>query len=324
MARHAPRLLNAALAATAALAVGAPAADAAFPGQNGALAIGRAYEDRPASSTEFEIQIVRPDGGGRRTLLSCSSVDGDCPGAGGPAFPGLYDPVRSPDGERLAIGLGNGIGVAAADGSGLRELAGLPANAREPAWSPDGRELVFIADGPPTPDGSDRDESDLYIVPIDGGPIRPLTATRGISERQPTWGLRPAADGGRIAYARQGDIWSLRPDGQGVRRLTGKGGTEPSFSPYASTIAFVRRNQIYTVLSRGGDLDRVTNLGGRSPTWSPDGRRIAFIRGGGAGGGRDGLYRMGPKGGALTRFARVIFDSSCECTFERSLDWGPR
>lgn len=66
----------------------------------------------------------------------------------------------------------------------------------------------------------------------------------------------------------------------------------------------------------------MTNRGGMSPTWSPDGKRIAFIRGGGER--NAGLYRMGPKGGALTRFADAIFDSSCECTFERSLDWGPR
>jgi len=316
MARRAPRLLHAALTATAMLALGAPGADAAFPGQNGTFAIGIAYEDRPEETSRFEIQSVGPDGGRRMTLLSCSSAAGDCPG--GPArFPGLNDPVRSPDGQRLAIGLGDGIGVAAADGSGLRELAGLPPGAREPAWSPDGEELVFAA-------GVSDTESDLFVVPVDGGPVRPLTATPGVSERRPTWGLRPSADGGRIAYERGRDIWTIRPDGQGVRRLTHKSGYDPSFSPYSSTIAFVRRNQTYTVLSRGGDLDRVTNLGGRSPTWSPDGRRIAFIRGGGAGGGRDGLYRMGPKGGALTRFARVIFDSSCECTFERSLDWGPR
>ena len=316
MARRAPRLLHAALTATAMLALGAPGADAAFPGQNGTFAIGIAYEDRPEETSRFEIQSVGPDGGRRMTLLSCSSAAGDCPG--GPArFPGLNDPVRSPDGQRLAIGLGDGIGVAAADGSGLRELAGLPPGAREPAWSPDGDELVFAAGVPDT-------ENDLFVVAVDGGPVRPLTATPGVSERRPTWGLRPAADGGRIAYERGRDIWTIRPDGQGVRRLTHKSGYDPSFSPYASKLAFVRRNQIYTVLSRGGDLDRVTNLGGRSPTWSPDGRRIAFIRGGGAGGGRDGLYRMGPKGGALTRFARVIFDSSCECTFERSLDWGPR
>jgi dipeptidyl aminopeptidase/acylaminoacyl peptidase len=322
MARRAPRLLHAALAATAALALGAPAARAAFPGENGALAIGRAYEDRPEETTRFEIQSVAPDGRGRQTLLSCSRVADDCPGAGAPAFPGLYDPVRSPDGERLAIGLGNGIGIAAADGGGLRELAGLPPGAREPAWSPDGRELVFAADG------ADPGESDLYVAPVDGGLVRALTVTPGVSERQPTWGLRPAADGGRISYVRGSNIWSLRPDGQGVRAHTYKGGSDPSFSPYASTIAFVRRNQIYTVraragrLNRGGDLDRVTNLGGSSPTWSSDGRRIAFIRGGGSA--TAGIYRMGPKGGALTRFARAVFDSSCECTFERSLDWGPR
>lgn len=317
MALHTSRFLQAAIAATAVLALAAPTAHAAFPGPNGNLAIGSSGEDRPASSTDFEIQTVSPNGSGRRALLSCSSAVGDCPGAGMPAFPGLYDPVRSPDGERLALGLGNGIGVAAADGSGLRELPGLPPNARDPAWSPDGSELVFAADGAAGPG-----EHDLYIVPADGGLVRPLTVTPDVTEGRPTWGLRPSADGGRIAFERGRDIWTMRPDGQDARRLTHKSGTQPSFSPFATKLVFIRKQQIYTVRTRGGGLDRVTNLGALSPTWSPDGKRIAFIRGGGER--HAGIYRMGPKGGALIRFAGAIFDSSCECTFERSLDWGPR
>lgn len=319
--RTPPRLTRTIVVAGLALGLAAPAANAAFPGQNGALAIGLISEDRPAESTDFEIQIVRPDGSGRRGVLPCTSQAGDCPGAGpvrSNPFPGLYDPVRSPDGERLAIGTGDGLAVAATDGSGLRELTGLPPNAREPAWSPDGTQLVFTADGVDVGPA----ESDLYIVPVDGGVVRPLTATPGVTEREATWGTRPAADGGTIAYVRGRDVWTLRPDGEGARKLTGKSGAEPSFSPYATKIAFERRSQIYTVGVRGGSLDRATNRGGFSPTWSPDGKRIAFIRNSVEG--RSGIYRMGPKGGALTRFANAIHDSSCSCTFERSLDWGSR
>lgn len=311
------RSIHVAVACAAALLATAPAAQAAFPGQNGSLTIGNISEDRPAESTDFAIETVAPNGSGRRTLLSCRSVDGDCPGTAAGRFPGLYDPVASPDGQRLAIGLGDSIGITAADGSGLRELVGLPPGAREPAWSPDGSELVFVADS------IDTGQSDLYVVAAEGGVARPLTLTPGVAERQPTWGTRPLGDGGRIAYVRGSDVWTMHPDGERVRRLTGKGGTEPSFSPHASKLAFVRRKQLYTVGAGGGGLDRVTNLGAFSPTWSPDGKRIAFIRRG-DGPARPGIYRVGPKGGALTRVANAIFDSSCECTFERSLDWAPR
>lgn len=311
------RSIHVAVACAAALLATAPAAQAAFPGQNGSLTIGNISEDRPSSSTDFAIETVAPNGSGRRTLLSCRSVDGDCPGTAAGRFPGLYDPVASPDGQRLAIGLGDSIGITAADGSGLRELVGLPPGAREPAWSPDGSELVFVADS------IDTGQSDLYVVAAEGGVARPLTLTPGVAERQPTWGTRPLGDGGRIAYVRGSDVWTMHPDGERVRRLTGKGGTEPSFSPHASKLAFVRRKQLYTVGAGGGGLDRVTNLGAFSPTWSPDGKRIAFIRRG-DGPARPGIYRLGPKGGALTRVANAIFDSSCECTFERSLDWAPR
>jgi len=313
------RSTHVALACAAALLATPAVALAAFPGQNGSLTIGNISEDRPSSSTDFAIETVAPNGSGRRTLLSCRSVDGDCPGDDDqPGFAGLYAPVRSPDGERLALGTGDGIAVAAADGGALRELVGLPANAREPAWSPDGTELLFTADGV----GVGPSESDLYVVPAEGGVVRPLTATPDASEREATWGTRPAADGGRIAYVRGRNVWTMRPDGAGVHRLTGESGSEPSFSPHASKLAFVRRRQLYTVAARGGGLDRVTNLGAFSPTWSPDGKRIAFIRNSEEG--REGLYRVGPKGGALTRFAQAIHDSSCSCTFERSLDWAPR
>ncbi len=310
------RLHRVALSCAAALSLAAPNVVAAFPGENGSLTIGNISEDRSGESTGSKVESVAPNGRGRRTLLSCSIADGDCPGTDAGRFSGVHDPVASPDGRRLAIGLGDSIGITAADGSGLRELVGLPPGARAPAWSPDGRELVFIAD-------TDSGQTDLFVVPVEGGPARPLTVTPNVAELDPTWGARPAADGGRIAYFRANNVWTMRPDGEDARRLTDNRGAEPSFSPYATRLAFVRRNQIFTVGARGGGLDRVTNRGGFSPTWSPDGRRIAFI-GGGGGERRAGLYRMGPRGGALTRFADATFDSSCECIFERSLDWAPR
>jgi Tol biopolymer transport system component len=112
----------------------------------------------------------------------------------------------------------------------------------------------------------------------------------------------------------------MRPDGERVRRITARGGFDPSFSPHASRIAFVRRSQVYTVGARGGGLDRVTGRGGLSPSWSPNGRRIAFLRFRG----RAGIYRVGPRGGALRRIQRLVADYACDCFYENSLDWGPR
>ncbi len=272
------RLLPGALVLALALALSPAAAHGAFPGRNGPLVIGLEYFARDIEADVFAVGSITPDGRpGGVGLPSCSTRD-DCLS--------FSDPVLSPDGGRLAFGLGDGIGVAAADGSGLRQLAGLPDRAGSPAWSPDGREIVFAARG------SGSGKSDLFVAPVDGGAVRRLTDTPGVGEGAPTWGTRPAADGGLIAYVRGHRIWTMRPDGERVRRITARGGFDPSFSPHASRIAFVRRGQVYTVGARGGGLDRVTNRGGVSPSWSPDGRRIAFLRFSG----RAGIYQMGPQG----------------------------
>ncbi|MGI8946263.1 MAG: TolB family protein [Thermoleophilaceae bacterium] len=276
---------------------------AAFPGRNGPLVIGSQYFARDIEADVFDVRSITPDGRpGDVGLPSCY----DCLS--------FSDPVVSPDGERLAFRLGNGIGVAAADGSGLRALAGLPPGAGSPAWSPDGREIVFAADG------SRTGKTDLFVAPVEVGAPRQLTDTPGVSERAPTWGTRPVGDGGLIAYERARRLWTVHPDGERVRRLTGREGLDPSFSPHASKIAFVRRSQVYTVGARGGGLNRVTDRGGLSPSWSPNGRRIAFLRFRG----RAGIYRVGPRGRALRRIQRLFADSACGCFSANSLDWGPR
>jgi Tol biopolymer transport system component len=61
-----------------------------------------------------------------------------------------------------------------------------------------------------------------------------------------------------------------------ARRLTRKGGEQPSWSPRGRSIAFVRKGWVYSVPARGGPVRRLTR--GFHPVWSPDGRQIAFFR----------------------------------------------
>jgi DNA-binding SARP family transcriptional activator len=104
------------------------------------------------------------------------------------------------------------------------------------AWSPDGAQIVIDAavGHPDSADGYHR----LYIIAADGPSISQLTA-QDASDAEPAW----SPDGESIAFNREGELWVIRPDGSGARRLLG-GATDPIV----------------------GDL-----------AWSPDGRRIAFV-----------------------------------------------
>ncbi|MCE2435963.1 MAG: PD40 domain-containing protein [Candidatus Latescibacteria bacterium] len=96
---------------------------------------------------------------------------------------------------------------------------------------------------------------------------------------------------GRIAFVGPGDftsfkIFVIRPDGEGLMRLTSeKGGyTNPSWSPNARRIVFASNRDalgnfsiyIFNLEDRG--IQKVVDLPGPDlgPAWSPDGQRIAF------------------------------------------------
>jgi Tol biopolymer transport system component len=90
-----------------------------------------------------------------------------------------------------------------ADTAGSAEPRPLTAG-RQPAWSPDGSRLAFIGEG----DGGGA----LYVVEVDGGDPRPLSASPAV---HPRW----SPDGSRIAYAGEDGeghrLYSSAPDGTG-------------------------------------------------------------------------------------------------------------
>jgi len=82
------------------------------------------------------------------------------------------------------------------------------------------------------------------------------------------------------------DIWVMRPDATGLKRLTRDGthNDAPAWSPDRRKIAFVsglnRHDTIWTMRPDGTGMRRVTSPVGldEQPAWSPDGRRIVFVR----------------------------------------------
>jgi TolB protein len=100
---------------------------------------------------------------------------------------GLSDPVWSADGAALAVEDGRAIYTAGSDGSRFRLLVRLPSDARgaieepHPAFSPDGRRIVFCAWRPGT-----TGRSDLRVVDVATGREASASRSPGL-DTDPAW-----------------------------------------------------------------------------------------------------------------------------------------
>jgi Tol biopolymer transport system component len=120
-------------------------------------------------------------------------------------------------------------------------------------------------------------------------------------------------DGRTIAFAREGHIYTVRPDGSGERRLTNGQvlDSRPQISPNGQIVLFERRSaegqpaNLYTVRVNGGPATDLTP-GPEEATearFATDGKTIVFVRTTLAGGNRVNadLYSIRPSGSGLTR-----------------------
>jgi dipeptidyl aminopeptidase/acylaminoacyl peptidase len=122
-------------------------------------------------------------------------------------------------------------------------------------------------------------------------------------------------DGRTIAFARGGDVYSVRPDGSGQRQLTSGPEVDslPKVAPNGRYVVFERRgalggpSSLYTVGATGGGLRALTSSGdNHDAAFSPDGKSIVFVRTTpGAEGGNDDVYSVRPTGGGLARLTRT-------------------
>jgi WD40 repeat protein len=176
----------------------------------------------------------------------------------------------SPDGRQLVHGTGQGGGLEVLD-LRTRQTTFLIANAKDPAWSPDGRWIAFI-----------REESynqylteEVWVVPAKGGEPR-----RVVAGGFPSW----SADGRRLFVhsRRDNQILAVNP-------------SEPTSQPaifFTNTPSWyfsVSSDETRVAFGCGGRLDIRARATGQTvaawptptdrgllPAWSPDGRLVAF------------------------------------------------
>jgi dipeptidyl aminopeptidase/acylaminoacyl peptidase len=112
----------------------------------------------------------------------------------------------------------------------------------------------------------------------DGGDHRFLT-----DGQDPTW----SPDGGRLAFSRGDEIYTIAASGRDVRRVTfdADADTKPSWSPDGRQLLWLSPSpgngtDVWLGSASGGrDVSRLTFSGGvGSATWSPDQTQIAFER----------------------------------------------
>jgi TolB protein len=199
-----------------------------------------------------------------------------------------------------------------------------------PAWSPNGKEIAYRLNPPRS------DESDIMVVAARGGAPRNLTRSPGVADWSPAW----SPDGRSIAFfsTRGGgrDLWVMRRDGTGKRRLTRDGSLNeyPSWSPDGRTIAFQSARdgefEIYAMTSQGGRQRNLTRHPARDQwaAWSPDGRWIAFMS---RRDGSDDVFVMRPDGSGVANLTRTpnleeshpTWAPNGELTFTRHGETGP-
>jgi TolB protein len=267
-----------ATAGTAAVHTGATAATATAATANGRIAFSQ-WDLLPGGnlSGHSNVYTINPNGTGRRQLTHVGTKQA----AGAPDW--------SPDGTKIVYESNQTgdyrIWVMNADGSGQRRLTNDPGFMDlEPAWSPDGRHIVFSR-CTEQPGGTG---CDLEVMTATG------TGVRRLADDHWTWVRAEYSPDGRqivVAADRGGflsALWVMRSNGTGLHRIT-RPSLEafwPDWSPDGSRILFTDNccqfgSNFWTVRPNGTGLHKLTHFGpaplqGGFASYSPDGRRIVL------------------------------------------------
>lgn len=206
------------------------------------------------------VQMVHnyPAGSESRPGLATMASDGTGleEHAGGTRY---WDLAWAPAGDRFLlqrlVGSGEfGIFLASLDGIELSQFT--PEVTQGPDWSSRGQ-IAFSRFAAPCPPGC----ADIYVTRLGGTPRR-LTYRGGASPSWSPHGKQLAFVRGVRGGPGEGDIFIVGRDGRGLRRLTYRGGYAPAWSPDGKWIAFIRNGDLYTVRTNGRGRRRLVDAPG--------------------------------------------------------------
>lgn len=166
----------------------------------------------------------------------------------------------------------------------LQAIENLPLDRLGPgfSWSPDGKQIVFVASAKPK---QEKDDFDLYVINADGSNLRQITSGDGI-DILPAW----SPNGKWIAFHRNCTLWTTNPDGTNESPLSsGLCAMGIAWSPDSYWIAFLetgvpssQRPATIRVFEYRGSDSRIVYTFSQPVShghvaWSPDGQQLFFM-----------------------------------------------
>jgi Tol biopolymer transport system component len=179
------------------------------------------------------------------------------------------------------------------------------------------KEAVKDAEGKPVKDKDEKEVTETKttveggLFAVKDGHLNQLTEDP--TDTEPSF----SPDSRAIVFSRGGDVFSVRADGSGLRRVTSgpELDTAPGVAPNGRYVLFERRSKagapadLYTVSLNGGATRALTGTGDddHEASFSGDGKVIVFVHsvaetGGGT---ADDLYSVRPSGAGLARLTKT-------------------
>lgn len=181
----------------------------------------------------------------------------------------------SPDGRRIVVSVYGEIFTVPAEEGDLVQLTEGPARDRQPAWSPDGKQIAYVTDR------SGREE--IWVVPAEGGTAQQVTDIDSLKLE-----MRWSPDSKDLLFTTSDNkLYRHTAGGQTIELAASRYGTisQPVWSPDGKWVAFAmadeaRQTDIWLAPASGGAPRKVTfdSYPDRQPRFSSDGRKLYFIR----------------------------------------------